>query len=45
MKTLETKRVKARNAGKNYTGMEAATTMVNYSELKGEYIKMIKEMM
>lgn len=38
------KRAKARSLGKNYTGMEAATTMVNYSELKGEYIKMIKEM-
>jgi len=41
---FRTKRAKARNAGKNYTGMEAATTMVHYSELKGEYIKMIKEM-
>lgn len=38
------KRFKARSLGKNFTGMEAATTMINYSELKGEYIKMIKEM-
>ena len=26
------------------TGMEAAKTMINYSELKGEYIKMVQEM-
>ena len=38
------RRLKARNEGKNYTGMEAAKTMINYSELKGEYIKMVQEM-
>ena len=38
------KRLKAHMDGKNYTGMEAAKTMVNYSELKMEYIKMIREM-
>ena len=38
------RRLKARNEGKNYTGMEAAKTMIHYSELKGEYIKMMQEM-
>jgi Bax protein len=38
------KRLKAHLEGKNYTGMDAAKTMVNYSELKMEYIKMIREM-
>lgn len=38
------RRLKARNEGKNYTGMEAAKTMIHYSELKGEYIKMVQEM-
>ena len=36
--------LEARNEGKNYTGMEAAKTMIHYSELKGEYIKMVQEM-
>ena len=38
------KRLQARNNGKTYTWMEAAKTMINYSELKEEYIKMIREM-
>lgn len=38
------KRLQARNNGKNFGGMEASKTMGNYSELKDEYIKMIKEM-
>lgn len=38
------RRLKARNEGKNYIGMEAAKTMLHYSELKGEYIKMVQEM-
>lgn len=38
------KRVKAKNSGRNFGGIEASKTMINYSELKGEYIKMIKEM-
>lgn len=38
------KRLQARNSGKNFGGMEASKTMINYSELKEEYIKMIKEM-
>lgn len=38
------RRLIARNSGKAYTGMDAAKTMVNYSELKEEYNKMIKEM-
>jgi Bax protein len=38
------KRLIAHQKGKIYTGMEAAKTMVNYSELKAEYIKMIREM-
>lgn len=38
------KRLQARNNGKVFGGMEAAKTMVNYSELKDEYIKMLREM-
>ena len=38
------KRLQARNSGKNFGGMEASKTMVNYSELKEEYIKMLREM-
>lgn len=38
------KRFQARLNGKLYTGMDAAKTMINYSELKEEYIKMIREM-
>ncbi|MDD3342090.1 MAG: glucosaminidase domain-containing protein [Sulfurospirillaceae bacterium] len=38
------KRLKAHLENKKYTGMEAAKTMINYSELKTEYIKMIREM-
>jgi len=38
------RRLIARNSGKAYTGIDAAKTMVNYSELKEEYNKMIKEM-
>lgn len=38
------RRLQARNNGKNFGGIEASKTMVNYSELKEEYIKMIKEM-
>ena len=38
------KRLDARNKGKNFTGIEATKTMVNYSELKYEYNKMLKEM-
>lgn len=41
---FRSRRLKARNEGKNYTGMEAAKTMIHYSELKGEYIKMVQEM-
>lgn len=38
------RRLIARNSGKLYTGIDAAKTMVNYSELKEEYNKMLKEM-
>jgi len=38
------KRYQAHLNGKLYGGMEAAKTMINYSELKEGYIKMIKEM-
>lgn len=38
------RRLLARQDNRNYTGMDAAKTMVNYSELKEEYIKMIREM-
>lgn len=38
------KRLEARNKGKNFTGIEATKTMVNYSELKYEYNRMLKEM-
>jgi len=38
------KRLDARNKGKNFTGIEATKTMVNYSELKYEYNRMLKEM-
>lgn len=38
------RRVKAKSSGKNFGGIEASKTMINYSELKEEYIKMIKEM-
>ena len=38
------RRLIARNSGKAFTGIDAAKTMVNYSELKEEYNKMIKEM-
>lgn len=43
-KEFREKRAKARLSGKHFGGMEAAETMINYSELKKEYIKMIKEM-
>ena len=42
--TFREKRLQSRNNGKNFGGMEASKTMGNYSELKEEYIKMIKEM-
>jgi Bax protein len=42
--TFREKRLQSRNNGKNFGGMEASKTMSNYSELKEEYIKMIKEM-
>jgi len=38
------RRLIARNSGKLYTGIDAAKTMVNYSELKEEYNRMVKEM-
>lgn len=38
------KRFKARESEKKFGGMEAASTMINYSERKEEYIKMLKEM-
>ncbi|NCD13008.1 MAG: mannosyl-glycoprotein endo-beta-N-acetylglucosamidase [Epsilonproteobacteria bacterium] len=38
------KRYKAREGEKKFGGMEAASTMINYSERKEEYIKMLKEM-
>ena len=38
------KRVKARQQGKTYSGIDAAKTMVHYSELKGDYIKMVQDM-
>ena len=38
------RRLQARNNGKSFGGMEAAKTMINYSELKEEYIKMLKDM-
>ena len=38
------RRLLARNNGKSFGGMEAAKTMVNYSELKEEYIKMLRDM-
>lgn len=38
------RRYQARLSGKVFNGMDAAKTMVNYSELKEEYIKMIREM-
>ena len=38
------KRLQARNSGTNFGGMEASKTMTNYSELKEEYNKMIREM-
>lgn len=42
--SFRNKRLKAHHEGKVYTGMEAAKTMINYSELKEEYIKMLREM-
>lgn len=38
------KRLKLRQEEKKYTGLEAAKTMIHYSELKEEYIKMIQDM-
>lgn len=38
------KRLQARQDGKNFGGIEASKTMVNYSELKEEYMKMLREM-
>jgi Bax protein len=38
------KRYAARQLGRPFIGMEAAKTMVNYSELKGEYIQMVRDM-
>ncbi len=38
------KRKKARQQGAMYTGLDAAKTMIHYSELKGEYIKMVQDM-
>ena len=38
------RRSKARQKGDVYTGTEASKTMINYSEGKGEYIKMVQEM-
>ena len=38
------RRSKARQKGEVYTGTEASKTMINYSEGKGEYIKMVQEM-
>ena len=38
------RRTQLRSEGKVYTGMEAAKTMIHYSELKREYIKMLQEM-
>jgi Bax protein len=38
------KRFKARESDAKFGGMEAASTMINYSEQKEEYIKMLKEM-
>ncbi len=37
-------RQEAKNSGKRFGGMEASKTMINYSEQKEEYVKMIKEM-
>lgn len=34
-----------KSKGKSFTGVEAATTMVNYSELRDEYINMLKGIM
>ena len=42
--TFRERRYLARSSGKVYTGMEAARTLINYSELKEEYIKMVREM-
>jgi len=39
------KRYVMRSEGKVYTGIEASKTMIHYSELKREYIKMLQEMM
>lgn len=38
------KRLQFKADGKIYTGIEAAKTMLYYSELKGEYTKMVQEM-
>lgn len=43
-KDFREKRMAARIAGTNFGGIEASETMINYSELKKEYIKMIQEM-
>ena len=42
--TFRERRYQAHLEGRVYNGMEAAKTMINYSELKAEYIKMIREM-
>ncbi len=38
------KRYEIHREGKVYTGMDASKTMIHYSELKREYIKMLQEM-
>ncbi len=38
-------RYKLKKNGKTFSGKEAATTMINYSELKEAYIKMLQRMM
>lgn len=38
-------RYKLKKNGKTFSGKEAATTMINYSELKETYIKMLQRMM
>ena len=43
-KAFRDKRLKARENDKKFGGIEGASTMINYSELKEEYIKMLKEM-
>lgn len=43
-KDFREKRMEARITGKYFGGIEASETMINYSELKKEYIKMIQDM-